>query len=179
MPFTIFSYYHNLKSAMAASEFKTPIETRYFEDYELGSVYEFGEITAEQDEMIAFANRYDPQVFHNDPAGAAKTPFGGLIASGWLTASLAMRLIVEHYLSHAASLGSPGVDKVRWLKPVRPGDKLSVRATILEARRSRTKPDRGSIRALVEVLNQHRETVMTWKGINILRCRDAAPPEGP
>ncbi|MGA3175358.1 MAG: MaoC family dehydratase [Syntrophorhabdales bacterium] len=160
---------------MTRSTFRTSVEDRYFEDYEPGAVHEFGDIAVEEEEMISFARRYDPQAFHTDPHAAAKTVFGGLIASGWLTAALAMRLIVDHYISHVASLGSPGIDEVRWLKPVRPGDRLSVRISILQARRSRTKPDRGTVRALVEVTNQNREVVMSWKGISIIGCRDALP----
>ena len=159
---------------MMRSIFRTPIEDRYFDDYEPGAVHEFGDIAVDEEEMISFARRHDPQVFHTDPHAAAKTMFGGLIASGWLTAALAMRLIVDHYLSHVASLGSPGIDEVRWLKPVRPGDRLSIRISILEARRSHTKPDRGTVVALVEVINQNHEVVMSWKGINIIRCRDGS-----
>ena len=159
---------------MAPSHFKTPVENRYFEDYEEGSVHEFGGITVEKEEIIDFGRRYDPQVFHTDPEGATKTLFGGLVASGWHTAALAMRLIVDHYLSHVASLGSPGVDELRWPKPVRPGNRLSLRVSILQTRRSRTKPDRGIVRSLVEVLNQDHEVVMSWKGMNMLQCRNAS-----
>ena len=154
--------------------FKTPVEKRYFEDYEEGSVHEFGSITVEQDEIISFGRRYDPQVFHTDPVKATETVFGGLIASGWLTAALAMRMIVDHYLSHVASLGSPGVDELRWLKPVRPGDRLFLRISIVETRRSQTKPDRGIVSSLVEVRNQYHEIVMSWKGMNMLQCRNAS-----
>ncbi len=157
---------------MIRSTFRTSLDDRYFEDYEPGAVHEFSEIAVDEEEMIGFARRYDPQVFHTDPQAATKTVFGGLIASGWFTAALAMRLIVDHYVSRVASLGSPGIDEVRWLKPVRPGDRLSVRISILEARRSRTKPDRGTVRALIEVINQGREVVMSWKGMSIIRCRD-------
>ena len=96
---------------MIRSQFKTPVDNRYFEDYEEGSVHEFGAIVVEEEEIISFARRYDPQVFHTDPVEATKTAFGGLVASGWHTAALAMRLIVDYYLSHVASLGSPGVDE--------------------------------------------------------------------
>jgi acyl dehydratase len=154
--------------------FRTPIEKRYFEDYEEGSVHEFGCATVEAEEIVDFGKRYDPQVFHTDPVEATKTFFGGLVASGWLTAALTMRLIVDHYLSHVASLGSPGVDELRWLKPVRPGNRLSVRISILEARRSRTKPDRGIVRSFVETLNQDHEVVMSWKGMNMLQCRNGS-----
>jgi acyl dehydratase len=142
-----------------------------FEDNVPGSVYELGSITVDENEIIEFAKRYDPQVFHTDPEAAKKTSFGGLVASGWHTAAMAMRIIVDHRLSHLANVGSPGVDELRWLKPVRPGDVLSVRVTILEARRSRSKPDRGVVRGLVEVMNQSGEVVTSWKGVNIVLCR--------
>jgi acyl dehydratase len=159
---------------MTRSQFKTPVENRYFEDYEEGSVHEFGSITVEEEEIISFGRRYDPQVFHTDPVEATKTTFGGLVASGWHTAALAMRLIVDHYLSHVSSLGSPGVDELRWLKPVRPGDRLSLRVSIVETRRSHTRPDRGIVRSLVEAMNQDHEVVMSWKGMNMLQCRNAS-----
>ena len=146
----------------------------YFEDHVVGSVWEFGSILVDEKEMIAFAKQYDPQVFHADPEAARKTAFGGLIASGWLTGSLAMRLIVEHRLSHVANFGSPGIDEVRWWKPVRPGDRLSVRLTIVETRRSQSKPDRGIVKSSIEVLNQSGEVVMSWKGTNIVLCRNLA-----
>ena len=150
-----------------------PIEGRCLEDYVVGSVSEFGSIAVEEAEIIEFARRFDPQVFHTDPEAAKKTIYGGLIASGWHTASMMMRLIVEHYLPGARSLGSPGIDELRWILPVRPGDKLSVRVTVKEANRSRSKPDRGVVRSFVEVLNQNREVVLTMKAINLLLCRDA------
>ena len=153
--------------------FTTSVEDRYFEDYVPGSVHEFGSIAVEEAEMINFARRFDPQPFHIDPEAAKQSIFGGLIASGWHTASLMMRLFVDHYLSHVASLGSPGVDELRWLRPVFPGDKLSMRVTILEACLSRSKPDRGIVRSYIEVLNQSSEVVMTMKAVNLLRCRDA------
>ena len=105
-----------------------------------GAVTEFGPIAVDEAEVIAFARRFDPQPIHTDPAAAAAGPFGGLIASGWHTASLVMRVLVEHYLARRASLASPGIDELRWLQPVRPGDVLRVRTTVLEARRSRSKP---------------------------------------
>ncbi|MFZ5865219.1 MAG: MaoC family dehydratase [Thermodesulfobacteriota bacterium] len=152
--------------------FKTPPEDRYFEDYLPGAVHEFGSITVEEAEIIEFARRFDPQPFHTDPEKAKQSAFGGLIASGWHTASLTMRLLVDHYVSRVASLGSPGVDEVRWRKPVRPGDTLSVRVTILESKLSRSKPGQGTIRSYIEALNQHRDVVMTWKGIGMVRCRE-------
>ena len=143
-----------------------------FEDYVPGSVRTFGTILVKEEEIIDFAKRYDPQVFHIDPVAARETVYRGLVASGWHTAAMAMRLIAENYLSRTAGAGSPGVDELRWLKPVRPGDKLSVRVSILEARRSVSKPDRGVVRSFVEVLNQDMAVVMSWKGVNILLCRD-------
>jgi len=148
-----------------------PPDQRFFEDYLVGATYEFGSIAVEEQEVIAFARRFDPQPFHVDPEAARQSPFGGLIASGWHTASLMMRLFADHYLAPASSLASPGIDELRWLKPVRPGDELAARVTILEANRSRSKPDRGIIRSYVEVLNQQREVVMSLKAINLVRCR--------
>lgn len=148
---------------------------RWFEDYRPGLVLEFGSLRVDEAELTEFARRYDPQPFHIDAEAAAKGAFGGLIASGWHTGSLMMRLLVEHYLSSIASLGSPGIDELRWLAPVRPGDTLSVRVTIVEARRSQTKPDRGLVRSLIEVLNQRHEVVMSMKALNFMLCRDTAP----
>ena len=158
---------------MINSTFRPPAEDRYFEDYVPDSVYEFGSIVMETKEMVDFATRYDPQLFHTDPEAARKSPFGGLIASGWHTCAVSMRLLVDHYLSRVAGLGSLGVDELRFLKPVRPGDELSIRVTVIEARRSQSKPDRGIVRSLVEVINQHRVVVMSRTAVNIMRCRKA------
>ena len=155
-------------------DFPVPIDDRYFEDYIPGSVFEYGTVTVSEADIIDFGRRFDPQPFHTTPAAAARGPFGGLIASGWHTASLVMRLFVDHYLSKVASLGSPGVDELRWTRPVRPGDSLRIRVSILDARRSRSKPDRGIVWTLVEVLNQNQEVVMSLKAMNLLRCRVAS-----
>jgi acyl dehydratase len=144
----------------------------YFEDHLPGSVYEFGSVLVAEEEIIAFAKQYDPQAFHTDPKRAKETAFGGLVASGWHTGALAMRMIVDYRVSHVHTLGSPGLDELRWIKPVRPGDTLSVRLTILEKSLSRSKPDRGVVRGLIEVLNQAGEVVMSWKGLNIVLCRN-------
>ena len=156
---------------MQSTKFSVPIDNRYFEDYITGSVHEFGPIMVEEKEIISFAKRFDPQVLHTDPDAAKDTVFGGLIASGWHTAVLMMRLFVDHYLSHVASLGSPGVDELRWLKPVRPGDEISIFVTVLETKRSISKPDRGIVHSFIEVTNQQREVVMKLKAMNLLRCR--------
>jgi acyl dehydratase len=159
---------------MADSRFAVPVNERYLEDYVPGSVYEFGSILVEEKEIIDFALRYDPQVFHVDPAAAENTVFGGLIASGWHTAALAMRLLVDHFISSIACLGSPGTDEVRWLKPVRPGDTLSLRVTVLETRPFQSRADRGLVRSFVEVLNQDREVVMTRIALSIFLSREGA-----
>ena len=156
---------------MANSTFNIPIDERYFEDYVPGSVYEFGSIVVEEKDIIDFARRFDPQVFHMDPEGAKKTRFGGLIASGWHTAALAMRLLVDHFISKVASMGSPGADKMRWLIPVRPCDELSIRVTILKARPSRSNPEQGIVELFVEVINQKEEVVMTRTAISLMRRR--------
>ena len=152
----------------AGMNFNSPSHDRYFEDYIEGDVHRFGTIAVEADEIIAFAKRFDPQVFHTDPEAAKQTPFGGLIASGWHTAGLMMRLYVEHYLTTVASLASPGLDKLRWLKPVRPGDILSMSVTVLKTMPSKSKPDRGAVTSLIEVFNQADESVMTLKCVNII-----------
>jgi acyl dehydratase len=151
-----------------------PVDQRYFEDYTDGAVFECGPIVVEESEIIAFAKRYDPQYFHTDPEAATRSVYGGLIASGWHTAALTMRQLVDNYLSSVASLGSPGIDELRWIRPVRPADALSARVTVLEAKRSRSKPDRGVVRSLIEVSNQHGELVMSLKATNLLLCRDPA-----
>jgi acyl dehydratase len=156
---------------MTNSSFSAPIDDRYFEDYVDGAVHDFGSIAVKESEVVDFAKRFDPQPFHMNPELAKHSIYGGLIASGWHSASLMMRLFVEHYLSHVASLGSPGVDELRWLKPVRPGDVLSLRVTVSETSRSRSKPDRGIVHSYVETLNQNGEIVMTMKALNFLLCR--------
>lgn len=149
----------------------TPYTERYFEDYQVGEVIEFGDHLITKEEIVGFAQRYDPQPFHVDEAAAAGSHFGGLIASGWMTASVMMRMLVENFISRVASMGSPGVDELRWLRPVRPGDRLRVRVTVLEVRRSQTKPDRGAILSLDEVVNQDDEVVMSVKGWGLYRAR--------
>jgi acyl dehydratase len=160
--------------AMNDATFTTPTEDRCLDDYVVGSVTEFGSIAVKESEIVDFARRYDPQVFHTDPEAAKSTVYGGLIASGWHTASMMMRLIVDHYLPSVRSLGSPGIDELRWTRPVRPGDELSVRVTVLEANRSHSKPDRGVLQSFVEVLNQNREVVLTLKAVNFVLCRESS-----
>jgi acyl dehydratase len=159
---------------VSGADFEVPIDRRYFEDYRVGSVHHYGGITVDEAEVIAFAAKFDPQYIHVDPEAAARGPFGGLIASGWHTGAMMMRLFADNYLSSVASLGSPGIDELRWTRPVRPGDTLNIRVTVLEAKASRSKPDRGVVRTLIEVLNQNGELVMSCKAINLLRRRDNA-----
>lgn len=146
---------------------------RYFEDYRPGLVVTAGPIVVSEAEILDFARRYDPQPMHTDPAAARAGRFGGLIASGWHTAALMMRLVATEFLSPESGLASPGIDELRWLKPVRPGDSLTLRATVIAARPSRSKPDQGIVRSLVEIVNQNGEVVMMLKPISIIRCRPA------
>jgi acyl dehydratase len=156
---------------MTFNSFLVPPNRRFFEDYTAGHVYELGTFTVSELEIIEFARRYDPQYFHVDPAKAAASQFGGIIASGWHTISLAMRLYVDGYLSHVASLASPGVDEVRWPNPVRPGDTVSILVTILETRVSRSKPDRGIVRARMEGINQRDDVVLSMLAVSIVGRR--------
>jgi acyl dehydratase len=143
---------------------------RYFEDYQPGAVFEFGSAAVTEDSIVAFASQYDPQEMHTDREWAKRGPFGGLIASGWQTVGIMMRLYAEHYLPRGG-LASPGIDELRWPHPVRPRDTLRVRVTVQEARLSRSKPDRGMVRSLVEVLNQNDEVVLSLRPMNLVRCR--------
>lgn len=148
---------------------------RWFEDYASGLVVEVGPIAADEASIVAFGRQFDPQPFHIDPAGAANGPFGGVIASGWHTASLMMRLLVDHFLPRTAGLGSPGVDELRWVRPVRPGDRLTLKVSVTDAQRSRSKPDRGLVRTDNELRNQNGDTVMTVKTMVLMRARTVPP----
>jgi acyl dehydratase len=143
----------------------------YWEDLPVGTVIELGTREVSKEEILEFARMYDPQPFHTDEEAAKASIFGGLIASGWHTCAMAMRLLCDGLLRRAASLGSPGVDEVRWLKPVRPGDTLEARMEVVESRASRSKPDRGVIRSRWEVRNQAGELVMTMEGLGMYRRR--------
>jgi acyl dehydratase len=156
---------------MNRSTFTTSPNHRYFEDYIAGAVHEFGSIPVEQQEVLDFGRRFVPLSYHTDPELAQQSIYGGLIAAGWHTAALMMRLYTDNYLSQVANLGSPGCDELKWDKPVFPGDDLSIRVAVLETRRSESKPDRGIIRSFVEVLNQNREVVMSVKMVNFVKSR--------
>ncbi len=149
-----------------------PPKERFFEDFRPGEVLEFGDYLVTEEEIVDFAKRYDPQPFHVDPDAAGKSIYGGLIASGWLTGSIVMRLLVDHFISPLSSMGSPGADEIRWTKPVRPGDRLKLRVTVVETRRSHSKPDRGIVQVQEEAINQDGETVMSIRGMGLYRCRE-------
>lgn len=156
---------------MSGDNTAAPLQSRWFDDYAVGEVFEFGQHEVTEAEIIAFARQYDPQPFHVDPEAAAAPPYGGLIASGWMTTAIAMRMLCDHYIPQQAALASPGVEQVRWLHPVRPGDRLRMRVSILAVQRSRSKPDRGVVTARQEVINQHGQTVMSLDGKSMLRVR--------
>ncbi|HZP92933.1 MAG TPA: MaoC family dehydratase [Burkholderiales bacterium] len=144
----------------------------YWEDFEVGEKQEIGSKIVSKEEMIDFACRFDPQPFHVDETAAKASIFGGLIASGWHTCAMVMRMMCDSYLLQSASLGSPGVDNVKWLKPVRPGDRIRAFRTTLESRASKSRPEMGIVKSLWEVFNQNGELVMTMEGYGMFRRRD-------
>ncbi|GAC1427546.1 MAG: MaoC family dehydratase [Candidatus Velthaea sp.] len=148
----------------------------FFEDFVAGETIEFGNATVDAAELHAFAERYDPQPIHIDVDAAAASPFGGIIASGWQTAGLTMRMVLDHVVDARNSLGSPGIGRLSWLLPVRASDVLHVRLHVRAARRSQSKPDRGLVTLEVETLNARGEVVMRaedWIAIVRLRHPDA------
>lgn len=157
---------------MNKTTFTTTREERYLEDYVEGETHKFGPITVSEKDIMEFGKKFDPQVFHTDPVGARETVYGGLIASGWHTCSLFMRLFVEYYMAGRASLGSPGVDELRWLKPVRPGDSLILSVTVHKVKPSTSKPDRGLLFSFCELENQKKEVVATMMALNFVQYRD-------
>ncbi len=145
----------------------------YFEDFKVGDSVEIGSRTVTEEEIIAFATQFDPQPFHVDPEAAAQSIFGGIIASGWHTCSMMMRLMVDGFLNNSSSMGSPGVDQLRWLKPVRAGDTLTLNLVTLESTPSSSKPDRGVVVSEWRATNQHGELVLTIKGLGMFGRRPA------
>jgi acyl dehydratase len=143
----------------------------YWEDFKVGDTAPMGEKVVERDEIIAFARAYDPQPFHIDEEAARGSMFGGLIASGWHTCAMVMRMMVDSYLNDSASLGSPGIDNVRWLRPVRPGDTIRAQRFVVETRASQSKPEIGLVKSRWEVRNQHDELVMTMEGTGMFGRR--------
>jgi len=147
---------------------------RYFEDFQVGQVHEAGPHKVTREEILAFAQQYDPQSFHLDDEAGRRTIYGGIIASGWHTAAISHRLLVDCILKDSAGLGSPGVDELRWIRPVRPDDALSLRVEVVELIPSRTKRDRGAIRCRLELRNQQGEGVMTLNAISMFSRREAS-----
>ncbi len=137
------------------------VTTRYLDEFVAGQVIELGSVTMEKDDIIAFARSYDPQSFHIDEVAAAGSMYGGLIASGWHTACAFMRLLATNLLVDAASMGSSGLDSLRWILPVRPGDRLTASIEITKVRVSDSRPDRGKVYWHADVKNQDDKTVMT------------------
>lgn len=143
-----------------------------FEDMEVGKTFEIGEHTFTREEIIRFAEQFDPQPFHISDEGAAASPYGTLIASGWHTCSVMMGLLVRNAFAGSTSMGSPGIDDIRWLKPVRAGDTIRMLNTVLERRVSASKPDRGIVSTQWEGINQHGETVITVRSKGLFGLRN-------
>ena len=135
-----------------------------WEDFHVGRVFEHGARSLSEEDIVRFAREWDPQRYHTDPQAAKETPFGGLIASGWQSCGVLMRFMCDAYLNESSCVGSPGIDEIRFLKPVRPGDRLRFRSTVLEASPSRSKPERGSVLFRWELLNQNDEVVLSMIG---------------
>ncbi len=146
---------------------------QYYEDLIIGKKQSYGAYHVTREEVIEFASKYDPQAFHLDDEAAAATHFGRLSASGWHTCAMTMRMVVENLNANKqAGLGSPGVDEIRWIKPVYPGDTLRVESTLTEKRRSKSRPEMGIIRGQTAVFNQHDEVVMTYNTLGLVATRD-------
>lgn len=154
--------------------FAEPDNERYFEDYVPGSVQEYGPISVEAEETTEFAKQFGPGSWRPEQGSSENGSSQNAIANEWLVVGLMMRLFVQHFLSSVASIASPGVDEMRWEKPVRTGDALRVRVTVIETRRSASKPDRGMVRCFIELFNQHGEVVLTLKSMNLIRSRAVA-----
>lgn len=148
--------------------------TIFWEDLTAGSVRELGSVTVDKDEVKEFASKYDPQPFHLDEEAGRNSLFGALAASGWHTAAMAMRLTVDNLLKHTASKGSPGLESLKWLKPVFPGDVLSLRHSILESRPLKSRPDTGLVRSRWEMFNQHGDKVLEMEGYGMFGRRHPA-----
>lgn len=146
----------------------------YLDDIEVGMKRSFGGYTVTREEVLEFARKYDPQPFHLSDEAAAETHFGRLAASGWHTCAMTMSMLVAHMKDHPqASLGAAGIDELRWLKPVYPGDVLRCETEILEVRPSRSKPGMGSTRNQMTVFNQHDEPVLRFVALALMRTRPA------
>jgi acyl dehydratase len=149
----------------------------YWEDFKVGEREEIGSKQVSLDEVVAFARQFDPQPFHVDEAAARHSHYGGIIASGWHTCSMVMRMMCDAYLNKSASIGSPGLENVKWVKPVRPGDRITAFRTTLESRASKSRPEIGIVRNLWEVFNQNGELVMTMEGHGMFYRRSKGEPQ--
>lgn len=149
----------------------------YWEDLQPGSVRELGTVTPTTEDIKEFAEQFDPQPFHVDELAGRRSIYGGLCASGWHTCSMAMRLTVDNFLSDSSSMGSPGLESLRWLKPVYPDDTLTLRHTILESRGMRKRPEIGIVRSRWEMINQNGEKVLEMEGYGMFGRRKPATPE--
>lgn len=143
----------------------------FFEDFQVGQSFEFGEYTVTEEEVIEFASKYDPQYFHLDHEAAKDSLFGGLCASGWHTGAMFMRMLVDSMPADQGSLGSPGINNLKWLKPVYPGYVLSVKGKVIECRLSKSKPGVGLICVAYNVINQHQDVLMSVESNAFFRCR--------
>lgn len=150
---------------------------RYFEDLTVGETQEFGEYHVTREEIVSFAEQYDPQAFHLDES--AESPFGGLVASGWHTAAMCMRMLVDGPLQDQASMGARGVDELRWRRPVRPGDRLHLRTELVDKRPSESDPRRGYVDNSLEGINQNDEVVISWTGLGLVERREPGTPGDP
>ena len=147
------------------------MHTKYLEDFEPGQIFRTRGMSMDESEIMDFARKYDPQPIHTDREAAAEGPFGGLIASGWHTGSMVFRLWVDLGFMEKSSLGGPGIENLRWLLPVRPGDTLHTEVEIIEARPSKSKPDRGILSYITRGINQRGETVITMDSASFLKRR--------
>ncbi|MBL4740222.1 MAG: MaoC family dehydratase [Sneathiella sp.] len=145
--------------------------TEYFEDVQIGTVREFGSKTVSTEEIIKFATKFDPQPFHIDAVAAADSTYEGIIASGWHTASMTMRMMVDHMVSSRAGLGSPGWNNLKWYRPVRPGDTLRVRSEVIDKKRSVSRPTMGTIFGTIQVFNQNSEMVMSFESLGMVQAK--------
>lgn len=145
---------------------------QYYEDIEVGEVQEFGEYYVTKEEVIEFAEQYDPQPFHIDEEAAQGSPFGELVASGWHTAAMCMRMLVDNFLSEYKTMGGRGIDELRWRKPVKPGDTLHIRTEILEKRVSESNPRRGYMTFQMEAMNQDDDVVVSWTELPMIERRN-------
>lgn len=150
---------------------------RYYEDIEVGETHEFGEYHVTKEEVLEFASQYDPQPFHTDEEAAKDSAFGELVASGWHTAAICMRLLVDNHLEDRASMGARGVDELRWRQPVKPGDTLHLRTEVVDKRRSESDSRRGYVDNKMQGINQDGEVVISWVGLGMMAIRDPESAE--